>query len=135
MPWNPYVGVAARGSQDRERVDLTERTTDSGAEQLRRNKTEKPTLYREETRRRESLQELAMSGVITSADVLLNFRLIWREFGSRCLIRCLAAVALLQQRTFLQVAFASSAPTLKSDSPPYQAAKDRSFRCPLTGVK
>jgi len=46
-----------------------------------------------------------MRGVITSADVLRNLRLIWKEFGSRCAIRCLAAIARPKPRTFLQVAF------------------------------
>jgi len=55
----------------------------------------------------ESLSELIMRGVITFADVLGNLRLIWSEFGSLCLIRCLAAVARPKPSTFLQVALAT----------------------------
>lgn len=49
-----------------------------------------------------------MIGVITGRDVVVNFRLIWREFGFRCLLRCLwvAARGLKGPRTtFLDVAF------------------------------
>jgi len=59
-----------------------------------------------------------MRGVITSADVLRNLRLIRREFGSLCLIRCLVALAWPKPTTFLQVAFACSAARHVSRSRP-----------------
>ncbi len=46
-----------------------------------------------------------MIGVITSRDVLQNLRLIWAEFGFRCLLRCVAACAFGPKTTFLEVAF------------------------------
>jgi len=46
-----------------------------------------------------------MKGVITSADVLRNMGLIWREYGPACLFRCLAALVRAEQTTFLKVAF------------------------------
>jgi hypothetical protein len=46
-----------------------------------------------------------MRGVITRTDVLCNLGLIWREFGARCLWRCLRAALLSSQKTtFLEVA-------------------------------
>ncbi len=46
-----------------------------------------------------------MRGVITTTDVLCNVGLIWREFGSRCLWRCLRAALLSSRKTtFLEVA-------------------------------
>ena len=46
-----------------------------------------------------------MLGVITGRDVLKNSRLIWREFGARCLLRCFMACAMGPKTTFLNVAF------------------------------
>ena len=46
-----------------------------------------------------------MVGVITGRDVLLNCRLIWREFGPRCLVRCLWVASFGKHRTFLEIAF------------------------------
>jgi hypothetical protein len=47
-----------------------------------------------------------MNGVITGKDVFANFRLIWREFGFRCLIRCLwCTVDPHKSSTFLEIAF------------------------------
>jgi hypothetical protein len=47
-----------------------------------------------------------MHGVITSRDVFSNFRTIWREFGFRCLMRCLwCTVDPHKNRTFLEIAF------------------------------
>jgi hypothetical protein len=46
-----------------------------------------------------------MLGVITGRDVLKNSMLIWREFGPRCLMRCLFACAMGPKTTFLTIAF------------------------------
>lgn len=46
-----------------------------------------------------------MQGVITGRDVLKNSMLIWREFGPRCLVRCLLACAMGPKTTFLMIAF------------------------------
>lgn len=46
-----------------------------------------------------------MVGVITGRDVILNCRLIYREFGLRCLVRCLWVASLGAKSTFLEVAF------------------------------
>ncbi len=46
-----------------------------------------------------------MIGVITGRDVVLNCGLIWREFGPRCLLRCLWVATLGPRQTFLEVAF------------------------------
>ena len=46
-----------------------------------------------------------MRGVITSRDVLTNVGLIFREFGPRCLLRCLKAIVTSRPTTFLDVAF------------------------------
>jgi hypothetical protein len=46
-----------------------------------------------------------MVGVITGRDVVLNCRLIYREFGLRCLVRCLWVASSGQRSTFLEVAF------------------------------
>ncbi len=45
-----------------------------------------------------------MRGVITGRDVLANFRIIWREFGLSCLLRCLYASASGKPCTFLDCA-------------------------------
>jgi hypothetical protein len=45
-----------------------------------------------------------MRGVITTKDVLANLGLIWREFGSACLIRCLISLLSGKTTTFLDVA-------------------------------
>ncbi|MBX7102145.1 MAG: hypothetical protein K1X89_30800 [Myxococcaceae bacterium] len=45
-----------------------------------------------------------MHGVITSKDVLKNLPLIWREFGTGCVVRCLSAVVRREKTTFLDVA-------------------------------
>ncbi len=42
-----------------------------------------------------------MRGLITHRDVIGNARLIWREFGLRCLFRCLAALLSRKRTTFL----------------------------------
>ncbi len=46
-----------------------------------------------------------MHGVITGRDVVFNLKLIWREFGFLCLVRCLFACASVRRTTFLEVAF------------------------------
>jgi len=45
-----------------------------------------------------------MSGVITTRDVLTNLGLIRREFGLRCVVRCLWTVIRRKPTTFLEVA-------------------------------
>lgn len=46
-----------------------------------------------------------MRGVIDSKQVASHFGLIWREFGPRCAIRCVAAVLRRRPTTFLDIAF------------------------------
>lgn len=48
-----------------------------------------------------------MNGVITGREVASNFRLIWREFGFRCLLRCFGACLARRRRTFLEIAWES----------------------------
>ncbi len=45
-----------------------------------------------------------MRGIITARDVFRNLPLIWREFGIRCLFRCVGALLSSQPTTFLEVA-------------------------------
>ena len=45
-----------------------------------------------------------MRGVITGKDVLRNLPLIWREFGTVCLVKALSAVLTGKKTTFLDVA-------------------------------
>ena len=45
----------------------------------------------------------AMRGVITGRDVMQNVGIIYREFGVRCLARCLWVLALGKRTTFLEV--------------------------------
>jgi len=45
-----------------------------------------------------------MHGVITTKDVLANLGLIWREFGPRCVVRCLLTMMSGKPTTFLEVA-------------------------------
>jgi len=49
-----------------------------------------------------------MRGVITKRDVIENLGLIWREFGPRCLIRCLGAVLTGRSTTFLELSLIRS---------------------------
>ncbi len=44
-----------------------------------------------------------MVGVITGRDVAANLRLIVREFGWRCLLRCVRAALLGPRTTFLDL--------------------------------
>jgi len=46
-----------------------------------------------------------MQGVITLRDVVANAHIIVREFGGRCLLRCLVVACTHQKTTFLEVAF------------------------------
>ena len=45
-----------------------------------------------------------MNGVITTRDVVANLGLIWREFGTICVLRCIRAVIRGEPTTFLNVA-------------------------------
>jgi hypothetical protein len=45
-----------------------------------------------------------MRGVITGREVLSNLWVIWREFGTSCVCRCLLACASGSRSTFLEVA-------------------------------
>ena len=51
-----------------------------------------------------------MRGVITKRDIIENFGLIWREFGLRCLARCLSAMVRGQSTTFLELAVLERTP-------------------------
>jgi hypothetical protein len=44
-----------------------------------------------------------MRGIITGRDVVRNVGIIYREFGARCLARCLWALAIRKRTTFLDV--------------------------------
>ena len=44
-----------------------------------------------------------MRGVITNRDVVRNLGLIYREFGTRCVFRCLWVLATRRTTTFLDV--------------------------------
>ncbi|HUM10274.1 MAG TPA: hypothetical protein VLT82_04905 [Myxococcaceae bacterium] len=44
-----------------------------------------------------------MRGIITGRDVILNVGIILREFGLRCLVRCLWVLASGKRTTFLEV--------------------------------
>jgi hypothetical protein len=49
---------------------------------------------------------MAIRGVITSRDVLLNGATILREFGARAYLRCCVAMLLRRPSTFLECLFA-----------------------------
>jgi hypothetical protein len=44
-----------------------------------------------------------MRGIITGRDVVQNVGIIYREFGARCLLRCLWVLAVGKRTTFLDV--------------------------------
>jgi len=44
-----------------------------------------------------------MRGVITNRDVVRHLGLIYREFGTRCMFRCLWVLATRRTTTFLDV--------------------------------
>lgn len=46
-----------------------------------------------------------MRGVITARHVVSNARLIMREFGFRCLVRCMRACLFGPRTTFLDIAW------------------------------
>jgi hypothetical protein len=52
-----------------------------------------------------------MLGVIGNKEFASHFGLIWREFGPRCAIRCVAAMFRRRPTTFLDLAFETSAKT------------------------
>jgi hypothetical protein len=45
-----------------------------------------------------------MRGVITTRDVVIHLGLIWREFGTLCVYRCIRALVRNEPTTFLDVA-------------------------------
>jgi len=45
----------------------------------------------------------AVRGIITGRDVVQNLGIIYREFGARCLVRCLWVLAIGKRTTFLDV--------------------------------
>jgi len=45
-----------------------------------------------------------MRGLVTNREVITNARLIVREFGPRCFLRCLVAMVRGKTTTFLTVA-------------------------------
>jgi hypothetical protein len=46
-----------------------------------------------------------MNGVIKGRDVLANLVLVWREFGTACVLRCLRAMLTGRPTTFLGCLF------------------------------
>jgi len=48
-----------------------------------------------------------MRGVIDNKQVASHFGLIWREFGPRTALRCVAAIFHRRPTTFLDVAFST----------------------------
>ncbi len=46
-----------------------------------------------------------MVGIVTSSDVLKNFRTIWHEFGPEVALCCIGAMFRRKPVTFLEVAF------------------------------
>jgi hypothetical protein len=48
-----------------------------------------------------------MRGVIDNRQVASHFGLIWREFGPRTALRCVAAILHRRPTTFLDVAFST----------------------------
>ena len=57
-----------------------------------------------------------MRGVITNRDVVRHLGLIYREFGTRCVFRCLWVLATRRTTTFLDVV--THAPSTASDPRP-----------------
>ena len=53
-------------------------------------------------------KELNMRGVIDGRQVASHFGLIWKEFGPRTALRCVAAIFHRKPTTFLDVAFSTS---------------------------
>jgi hypothetical protein len=51
-----------------------------------------------------------MRGVITGREIRSNLGIIWREFGAGCLARCLFALLLGRDTTFLHIAFQAARP-------------------------
>jgi hypothetical protein len=51
-----------------------------------------------------------MRGVITDRDVVSNLGLIWREFGTVCMVKCLMAFVTRRRTTFLHVAMGAADP-------------------------
>ena len=45
-----------------------------------------------------------MRGVITNRDVMANLGVVWREFGSLCVLRCLFVALSGRRTTFLEIA-------------------------------
>ena len=45
-----------------------------------------------------------MKGVITGREVLSNLWLVWKEFGTVCVVRCLIATLQGRGATFLDIA-------------------------------
>lgn len=59
-----------------------------------------------------------MRGVITLRDVLAHSGLVWREFGGRCLARCLLSALRRQPTTFLELAFPDTRRCPSAPPPP-----------------
>ena len=59
-----------------------------------------------------------MRGVITGREVAHNVGLIRREFGVRCLVRCLWALATGKPTTFLEVACSRASEPVRASRPP-----------------
>jgi hypothetical protein len=58
-----------------------------------------------------------MRGVITGRDVMANLGVVWREFGSRCVLRCLLAWATGRRTTFLALAFTDARDARHEEQP------------------
>lgn len=63
-----------------------------------------------------------MRGVITLRDVLGNLRLVLREFGAGCVLRCLVASVRRRPTTFLEVVFAGRAVAALAAAPALSSA-------------
>jgi hypothetical protein len=71
---------------------------------------------------------LTMRGLITEREVFRNLPLIWREFGFRCLVRCVRALFRPEPTTFLEVV-ANLPPRSRSTLP--EKLTDRSALLPF----
>jgi hypothetical protein len=60
-----------------------------------------------------------MSGLIDTRQAVSKLRLIRREFGSRCALRCVGAILSRRPTTFLDVAFNTAAKSRTRSTSPH----------------